>query len=460
MNAKWAEIAEILRKSLDSGTFRVWIAPLDAEITGSSITIHVPNTFMAEWLRKRLYQQIRQAAATALAMDETILSMTFNVKDSPDTKTNVPHGADILRKVMEETKRQACARNRLPFAQPYPPGSTGWRYRFDDFVTGPSNNLAVAAAMDMCKQGQVRTLFVNSGPGLGKTHLAQAAGQAITSAGTPLKVAYLTGEQFASRFVAAIRDRSLEDFKQYLCGLDVLLLEDVHFLQRKKAMQELALGVIKNLQEKGARVIFTSSFSPRQLQEMDSQLVSLFCEGILANMEKPNEEMRKEILRRKAKLYQVNLPDEVCAALSRRLSSDVRQLEACLKNMIFKARLLNSGLTLDLALETAGQYAGAENIIEIKGIVKLVCESFGLNEMQLKSPSRKKEYVMGRNTVFYLARKHTEMSLEEIGCIFNRRHTTVMRSITQVEQELSADTRQGRQLAHTVEMIERKYGLC
>lgn len=458
MNAKWAKIAENLRSCLNSGNFRIWVAPLDAEINGSELDILVPNHFMAEWLRKRLLDKIRSAAARVLGHDEASISIKLTIRESDGEEVPVQHGAVILKEVMEEAGSKRMYRERLPISQPLFSGSPEWRYSFDDFVTGPSNNLAVAAALDMCGKGQVRTLFVNSGPGLGKTHLAQAAGQALSSS-SPLKVAYLTGEQFASRFVAAMREKQLEDFKQYLCGLDVLLLEDIHFLQRKKAMQEMALGVIKNLQAKGARVIFTSSFSPRQLQDMDSQLISLFCEGILANMDKPNEEMRKEILRRKAKLYQVDLPDEICSALSCRLSSDVRQLEACLKNMIFKAKLLHSGLTLDLALETASQYAGAEHIVDIKGIIHLVCESFGLTEIQLKSPSRRREYVQGRNTVFYLARKHTDMSLAEIGCIFNRRHSTVMRSITQVEQELAASTTQGRQLAHAVELIERKYGL-
>lgn len=457
MNAKWTEIAEKLRKSLESGKFRIWVAPLDAEISGTNVDIFVPNAFMADWLSKHLLSQIQAAACSVLACEERNLGLNFIVRESAQEKESLKSCANIVSGIMDNAKKQYQCQNRLPFASPVL-NMPDWRYSFEDFVTGPSNNVAVAAALDMCKQGQVRTLFVNSGPGLGKTHLAHAAGHALSS--SPLKVAYLTGEQFASRFVVAMKEKQLEDFKQYLCSLDVLLLEDVHFLQRKRAMQEMALSVIKNLQSKGARVIFTSSFGPRQLQDMDSQLISLFCEGILANMEKPNEEMRQEILRRKAKSWQVKLPDEVCEALSHRLSSDVRQLEACLKNMIFKAKLLNSGLTLDLALETASQFASAENVLDIKGIVRLVCESFGLTEIQLKSSSRRREYVQGRNTVFYLARKHTDLSLEEIGCIFNRRHSTVLRSITQVEQELAADSRQGRQMAHAVELIERKYGLC
>lgn len=438
---------------LDSGTFRVWIEPLEATFDEQCLHLHAPSSFMAEWLKKHLIIKIREAAravsgaATPLAIEvDAIMRSERQVSES---------SAGIVKRVVPDSSTQATLPIKLSaFRQP-----VAWKYNFDDFVTGPSNTMAVAAARDLCGKGQVHTLYVNAAPGLGKTHLAQAAGHSVTCGGTPVKVGYLTGEQFASRFVAAMRSKELEEFKQKLCNLDVLLFEDVHFLQRKKAMQEMLLGIIKNLEAKGSRVIFTSSFAPRQLQDIDSQLVSHFCSGILASMGRPDIEMRQEILRRKARMFQVNLPDEIADLISRKLSSDIRQLESCLKSMVFKARLLNSGLTVDLALETIGQYAEVESVLDIEEIIRLVCESFGLSKMQLCSRTRRKDYVQGRNTVFYLARKHTDMSLEEIGCIFNRRHSTVMRSITQVEQELARESASGRQIARAVALIERKCGL-
>lgn len=451
MKTKWTEISDNLRKTLDSGVFRVWVAPLEAQITAEGLRLTAPNSFMAEWIRGHLLRDIQTAAAAVLQVSADSLKVEICAAKSAAAQSV----ANIIANVMP-----SASQARLPVSSPAPKAATGqWRYRFDDFVIGSSNSLAVAAARDMCQAGQVRSLFITSGPGLGKTHLAQAAGQLLSESPHPLKVAYLTAEQFASRFVASMRAKDLEAFKQNLCSLDMLLLEDVHFLQRKKAMQEFALAIIKNLQAKGSRVIFTSSFSPRQLQDIDPQLTSQFCSGILASMEKPDFGMRKEILQRKAKIYQVVLPDEVCDLLSQRLSSDVRQLESCLKSMIFKARLLNSGLTVDLAMETSGQYAGAEASLGISEIVRLVCESFGLTETQLRSRSRKHEYVQGRNTIFYLARKHTEMSLEGIGSALNRRHSTVMRSITQVEQELAKESREGRQIARAVALIERRCGI-
>lgn len=451
MKTTWIEISENLRKRLDSGTYRIWVAPLEAEVTATGLRLTAPNSFMAEWVRSHLLRDIQKAAAEVLPLPAESIKVEIGVANS----TSVHSAANIIANAMPRASQAP-----LPVAAPAPKAVSGiWRYRFDDFVIGSSNSLAVAAARDMCSAGQVHALFVTSGPGLGKTHLAQAAGQLLSESRQPLKVGYLTSEQFASRFVAAMRSKELETLKQKLCALDVLLLEDVHFLQRKKAMQEFALAVIKNLQAKGSRVIFTSSFSPRQLQDIDPQLTSHFCSGILASMEKPDLGMRKEILKRKAKTFQVALPDEICDLLSQRLATDVRQLESCLKSMIFKARLLNSGLTVDLALETAGQYAGVEACLDLNAIVRLVCESFGLTESQLKSRSRKHEYVQGRNTVFYLARKHTEMSLEGIGNALNRRHSTVMRSITQVEQELAKESREGRQIARAVALIERRCGL-
>lgn len=428
---------------------------MDAELEEGRLILYAPNQFMAEWLKGHLQKQILEAAAAAASVPEQDMALEIRAGAGRAAKC-AASAAAIIKNVLPEKARPVQA--TLPI--PAPAASVkNWRYKFEDFVIGSSNSFAVAAARDLCQTGQVRSLFLTSASGLGKTHLAQAAGQMISEAKSPVKVAYITAENFASRYVAAMRARDLESLKSYLCSLDALIFEDVHFLQKKKAMQELALTVIKNLEAKGARVIFTSSFAPRCLQDMDEQLSSYFRSGIMANMDKPDCEMRKEILQRKAKSYQVHLPDAVCDVLSRNVSTDIRQLEACLQNMIFKAKLLNSGLTVDLAMEASAQYGNNGPSLDLNGIVKLVCESFGVSETQLKSRSRKHDYVQCRNMVFFLARKHTDLSLEHIGSSLNRRHSTVLRSITQMERELARESREGRQMARTMELIEKKCGL-
>ena len=471
MQGKWAEISANLKKMLDSGIFKVWIAPLRASIAGTELRLTVPSAFMADWLERHLLKKIREAAAPVLGVApdtvEVRLDVAPGVRDAEGAAAASSAG-DVVAGVLPGLGRRAreAAPLRLPLPQPVPPLTDSarrplarWRYSFEDFITGPSNSMAVAAARDICRQGgQVRTLFVTGASGLGKTHLTQSAGQAISGAGANQRIVYLTAEEFASRFVQALKSKDLEGFKGRLRDLDVLLLEDVHFFQRKKAMQELALAVIKSLQDRGGRVILTSSFAPRELRDMDPQLVSYFCSGILTSIGRPDREMRGRILTHKAKSFQVLLPDEVRDLLASRLHGDVRQLESCLNSLIFKARLLNCGLNVDLAMEVVGQYAGDAQGLDMEAIIRLVCESYGLSEAQLRSRSRRQECVQGRNTVFYLARKHTELSLEDIGSAFNRRHSTVLRSITAVERELAKESRLGRQIARAVSLIERSAG--
>ncbi|MDR0816626.1 MAG: chromosomal replication initiator protein DnaA [Desulfovibrio sp.] len=436
MQDQWTKISENLKKMLDSGTFKVWIAPLRVAVQGGRLCIVVPNAFVADWLRQRMLLPLREAAAPVLGLAPESVDVCIEVA-----------GRDV-----------GAVQGSLP--PPPPPPPVKWRHSFDDFEVGVSNSVAVAAAHDVCNSaGSVRTLFVNSSSGLGKTHLSHAVGRAISESRGNARVVYLTAEDFARRFVAALRSHDVESFKARLCDLEVLLLEDVHFFQGKEKMQDMALSVVKNIEAKGGRTIFTSSFSPRELQCIDSQLVSHFCSGILTKMDRPSKEMRRRLLVRKAKSFQVLLPDAVCDFLAARLKGDIRQLESCLQNLIYKARLLNCGLDQELAMEVLAQYAGVECRPDMDAIIRLVCESHGLSENQLNSRSRRQEYVLGRNTIYYLARKHTDLSLEAIGEKFNRRHSTVIKGIASVEREISKESTLGRQIAKAVHLIERNAGL-
>ena len=523
MREQWSEISENLKKMLHSGVFKVWIAPLQAQVHAGGLLLTAPNAFVASWLEGKMLSTLREAAAPVLGLDPASVDVRITAAgdtahsskpaanlpardnqdnlafatspvqqpasfalphnaEAPakqaDTAEQFAHSSSILNATFsgltanateaasrQDTAAQQMARPQLQATLPISSTpayrlATNWRYSFADFVVGPTNNMAVAAAQDVSRSsGCVRTLFMNSAPGLGKTHLAQAVGRAIAEERSGARVGYLTAEDFASRFVAALRTHDIENFKTRFRDLDVLLLEDVHFLQGKEKMQDMALAVVKSLQAKGGRVIFTSSFSPRELQRVDSQLVSHFCSGILTDIGRPTEDMRRHILERKAKSFQVLLPDSVCELLACRLDGDVRQMESCLNSLIFKARLLNCGLNLDLAMEVLSQYAEISCGPDMPTIVRLVCESYGLNERQLSSRSRRKECVLGRNTVYYLARKHTELTLEEIGEKFNRRHSTVIKGITSVERELSKETSLGRQIARAVKLIERNAGM-
>lgn len=488
MTAQWCGISKNLRKSLDSGAFKVWIAPLHGEVKGCILELTAPSAYVAQRVRERLGEQVLAAAAQELDMPMDSLELRVLVAEGTEETvtrsseklemcSSVSLGAEqvtgsnlsVVKSLDQSslavnatqalaapfTQRSAVVQSTLPIPQAAIP-SIRWRYAFDDFVVGPTNAVAVAAAQDLCRSnGTVETLFVSADSGLGKTHLAHAIGQTLCRERGEARVGYLTAEDFTSRFVLAARTHQMDAFKASLRELDVLMLDDVHFFQGKEKTQDEALATIKSLQARGSRVVMTSSFSPRELHNVDSQLVSYFCSGLLANMDKPTEDMRRSILTRKASVHQVLLPDSVTDLLVSRLNSDVRQLESCLNNLVFKARHLNRHICVELAMDVLAQYAHVEQRLDVESIIRLVCESYGLSERQLSSRSRRHECVLARNTIYYLARKHTEVSLQEIGEKFNRRHTTVIKGITSIERELQRESVEGRQIANAVQLIER-----
>lgn len=474
MTAEWTDIREALRGTLDSGAFKVWIAPLQGEVDGTRVRLAAPNAFVADWIRDRLSDTVGTVSASLMGVSAETVRVEVEVQRDGGTpvvrKRRLPPpspqaAVQAAVPAVPQAAPVAPAREQgvLPFARPAPSfrlAPASWRYRFEDFVVGPTNEMAVAAAKDLCSQAtSTETLFVSSASGLGKTHLVQAMGALLCTSARQATIAYMTAEDFASRFVAALRNKSVDDFKAMLRGVDVLLLEDVHFLQGKEKMQDEALATIKSLQARGSRIVMTSSFTPRELRNVDSQLVSHFCSGLLATMEKPTLDMRRDILDRKAHLHQVILPEPVTDLLAERLSTDVRQLESCLNNLIFKARHLNRQISVEMALDMLGQYAQVNSVLDVEELIRLACDIYGLKIGQLSSRSRRHDCVLARNTIYYLARKHTDLSLKEIGDKFNRRHSTVIKGITSLEREMHSASSRGRQIANTVALIERNAGV-
>jgi chromosomal replication initiator protein len=440
----WAKLLANLEKSLNPGIFAVWIRPLGAEIQGRRLTLLAPNEFVAAWVRDRLLDAVREAATPVLGFAPEV---QVQVRPAPQ-----PAPQPAARPEPRETPLA------LPIVQaPRPQCAQKWRFSFEDFVVGPSNEHAAAASKGLCRdhlpEGQ---LFLSSGPGLGKTHLLHAIGRTLceTPARRPLSVACLTAEEFATRLILAIRAREVARFKaEFRDAVDVLLLEDVHFFQGKEKMQDELLCTLKALQARGCKIVFTSSFLPKDLANLDSQLVSSFCSGVLAAIGPPEFETRKRIVERKARGMRVAVPDAVSTLLAERIPSDIRQLESCLNNLVLKARLLNQQVSLDLAWQVLENYAAAKAAPGLEQIIDFICRRFDLSKAELFSKSRRQDVVLARNTAFFLARKHTGLSLAAIGERLGRKHSTVLKGITNVEREISRQSPLGRQLERTVNLL-------
>jgi len=443
MNADlWPKLLLMLENRLEQGLFTLWIRPLSAHVEGNSLELQAPNEFVATWVRERLVDVVRE---TAQELSGRRIEVTVGVrKVAPVTE---------VAAAMPQLKAAPALALPLDY-QPRPMTDARWRFSFDDFVVGPCNELACAASKGLCNDALAADhLFLSAGPGLGKTHLLHAIGRQLATRGNKrrLSIACLSAEEFATRLVLAIKAREAARFKaEFRDSVDVLLLEDIHFFQGKGKLQDELLMTLKALQARGCKVVLTSSFLPRELDQVDPQLVSCFASGFLALMNAPDYATREEIVRRKARSLQVQVPDDVTGLLAERLTTDIRQLESCLNNLVLKARLLGQRITTELAWQVLENYAAQTRSPDLERIVSFVCKSYGIDEFELLSKSRSQQTVLARNTAFYLCRKHTALSLAAIGERLGRKHSTVLKGIISVEREINHQTPLGRQLSSTV----------
>jgi len=444
----WNQIQNILERSLSPGLYQIWIKPLSAVAEGGRLTVHAPNEFVAAWVRERLCGHISEAARqvtgeTPVLVVEARADDALCSKDARIARLSDAVGHPVVT---------------VPAKAVHPPdlGSL-FRFSYDQFVVGPSNALAYEASLGVCRGTlPADQLFICAGPGLGKTHLSQAMGHLLVTqdhAARP-KVVYLTAEEFSSRLILAFKTREVERFKaQFREDLDILILEDIHFFQGKPKLQDELLNTVKALRSRGCRVVFTSSFLPKELTGIDTQLASRFCAGFMATIEQPDLETRLNILTSKAKVHQVSLPEEVAGLLAKHIKADIRQLESCLHNLILKARILGRAISPEMAWDILRNYDLAKTAMGIDEIVEFICSVYDIKPDSLCSKSRKRQHVIARNTAFFLARKHTALSLGDIGERFNRRHSTVVKGITAVERQISLQTPLGRQIESTLERL-------
>ena len=447
MSRTWQQIQSNLAKSLKPGIFQVWIKPLQASLQEQTLYLTAPNEFVASWVRDRLQESIAQAAAPILGYTPVVSisghknsaslagPQLINPSGSPQRQTRLP---------LSQPPRQ-----KMPYR---------WRFQFDNFVVGNCNHMAYAACSSLCRQDfPASNVFLCSGPGLGKTHLLHSIGHHLThqfGSSTEAKVCYVQAEGFANQMVRAIKERDVESFKaKYRHNVDVLLLEDVHFFQGKAKMQEELLSLIKDLSDRGSKVVFSSSFLPKELGKLDSQLISYFCSGVLAPIQKPDLDFRMRLLQSKAMDKGLALPDSLCHLIATSIRSDVRQMESCLHNLSLKSSLLQEPITEEMTLEVLQNYSQECKTPGLEDIIDCVCRAFHMNLPTLQSKSRKRAIVSARNTAFYLARQYTSMSLKDIGSQFNRQHSTVLKGITNIEREISKDSTLGHQALRIKEQL-------
>ena len=439
----WNQCLERLQQDLPIQQFSMWIRPLQAEFSGTHLTLFAPNRFVLDWVRDKYFTQITNlfnemcgADAPQLRFEvkkadvNFVKANAFGSKVEPSRPLNV--GAESPQKVSEATLAQANVHK----------SNINLSYKFDNFVEGKSNQLARAAAQQVADNpgGAYNPLFIYGGTGLGKTHLLHAVGNGIIDRKKDATVVYMHSERFVQDMVKALQNNAIEEFKRYYRSVDALLIDDIQFFANKERSQEEFFHTFNALLEGNQQIILTSDRYPKEIVGVEDRLKSRFGWGLTIAIEPPELETRVAILKRKALENKIFLPDEVAFFIAKRLRSNVRELEGALNRVIANANFTGRPITIDFVREALRDLlALQEKLVTIDNIQKTVAEYYKIKMADILSKRRNRSVARPRQMAMALSKELTNHSLPEIGDAFGGRdHTTVLhacRKIVQLREE-------------------------
>jgi chromosomal replication initiator protein len=413
----WVQIAETLRGRIGDRTFERWLAPLRCVgLDGEALALEGPREVSA-WAASRLGPAIAEACSALLGHEPAITINGQPVRGGA-TAPHSPAHADA------------------PHLNP--------RYTFEQFVIGPSNRLAHAAALSVAEMPSqaYNPLFIYGPPGLGKTHLLHSVGNYVAAFGGGLTVRYATAEEFTNGFLAALRSRSLDAFKARFRGVDVLLVDDVQFLEGKARSEEELFHTFNALYDAGSQLVITCDRLPGDLGELEDRLRERFAAGLVTDIERPDLATRLAIVRKRASHDCVSLGPDAAQLLAQRVTTNVRALEGALIRLVAYGSLTGRALDGHLAADVLDRLGIATDIAQtpsIQAIQDAACSHFSLTHTELLSRSRISSTVWARQVAMYLAKELTNHSLPAIASEFDGRdHTTVIHACRRVAVRIAA----------------------
>ncbi len=434
----WARILERARPLLPEQTFRTWLEQTEpVALSHEQLAVTTGSDFAAEWIENRYGRILGDVAERVLGRRLTI---AFRPRPGSPARMVSVGGAPL----------PASPGDMAAVNGPAPPGLVvgvplNDRYSFDRFVVGANNQLASAACRAVAESPAriYNPLFIYGGVGLGKTHLMHAIGHALLGRDPVKRVAYVSSERFTNDLIASIQEGRMADFRRRYREIDLLLIDDVHFLGEKERTQEEFFHTFNALHDAQRQIVMTSDRPPKEIPGLEDRLVSRFEWGLVTDIKPPDLETRVAILRKKAEDDQIQLGDEVLDFIARNCRSNVRELEGAIIKLLAYSSLTRREVTIDLAREALGGVLAGDEHADLNGetLRQLVAEAWGVSVDGLTSKKRTKELTVPRQVAMYLIRELLDLSLVDIGQLFGGRdHSTVIHSINKVEEEIRSDT--------------------
>ncbi len=450
-NGVWGDVRKKLRDVVGESNFITWIAPLELTgFRGGVAQLAAPTNFIANWVNRNFADQILRALNAAGA-EVHRLDLAVQVR--------VP-GA---RPEAEDSPAPAAPRAAAmaaPQGEDLPGAPLDARYTFDNFVVGKPNALAHAAARRVAEGAAVtfNPLFLYGGVGLGKTHLMHAIAWELQARNPEARVLYLSAEQFMYRFVQALREKQIMDFKSLFRSVDILMVDDVQFIAGKDSTQEEFFHTFNALVDQNKQIVISADRAPGEIKDLEERIKSRLQSGLVVDLHPTDYELRLGILQQKvdqnrANYGNVSIAPDVLEFLAHRITTNVRVLEGALTRLFALASLLGREITLDMTQDTlADILRSSERKVTVEEIQRKVAEHYNVRLSDLIGPKRLRTIARPRQVAMYLAKHMTTRSLPEIGRRFGGRdHTTILHGVRKVEELRAQDS----QLSEDLDLLRR-----